>query len=133
MDLPAVSLLSVTPIYAALLGLLFLPFTLRVGLYRNKSGIQIGDGGDPELLRRVRGQANFIETVPIALILLIVMALSGAGSTWLNALGSLLVFGRLTHYLGLTELGPGFLRPVGMGSTLTVYIVSSIWILSNSL
>ena len=113
--------------------LLFIPFTLRAGFYRAKSGIFLGDGGDPELLRRIRGQGNFIETVPIALILLIVMELTGAGSIWLHTLGSLLVFGRLTHYLGVTELGPGFLRPVGMVSTLTVYLVSCGWILFNTL
>ena len=64
----------------ALLGLLFIPLTIRAGLYRAKSGIFLGDGGDLELQRRVRGQGNFIETVPIALILLVVMELSGAGS-----------------------------------------------------
>lgn len=133
MDMPTVSLLSVTPLYAALLGLLFLPFTMRAGFYRAKSKIFIGDGGDPEMLRRIRGQGNFIETVPLALILLIVMELSGAGHNWLNALGALLVFGRLSHYLGITEIGPNFLRVVGMVSTLSVYFVSCGWILYNTL
>lgn len=133
MNIPAISLLSVTPLYAALLGLLFIPFTARAGFYRVKSGIFLGDGGDPELLRRIRGQGNFIETVPIALTLLIVMELTGAGSTWLNALGSLLVFGRVTHYVAVTELGPNFLRPVGMVSTLSVYFVSCGWILYNTI
>jgi uncharacterized membrane protein YecN with MAPEG domain len=133
MELPAISLLSVTPVYAALLGLLFIPFTARAGFYRVQSKIFIGDGDDPELLRRIRGQGNFIETVPIALILLIVMELSGAGSSWLNALGALLVFGRLTHYVAITELGPNSLRAVGMVSTLSVYLVSCGWILYNTL
>jgi hypothetical protein len=31
-------MLSVTPLYAALLGLLFLPFTMRAGLYRVSCG-----------------------------------------------------------------------------------------------
>ena len=47
MDLP--SLLSVTPIYTAILGLLFIPFTMRAGLYRAKTKIFIGMGDDPEL------------------------------------------------------------------------------------
>ena len=133
MELPAISLLTVTPLYAALLGLLFIPFTIRAGLYRVKSEIFIGDGGDPEMLRRIRGQGNFVETVPIALILLIVMELSGAGGTWLNALGALLVFGRISHYLAITEIGPNALRPVGMVSTLSVILVSCGWILFNTL
>lgn len=133
MDMPAIAQLAVTPLYAALLGLLFLPFTMRVGFYRLSSKILIGNGDDPELLRRVRGQANFIETVPLALILILIMEFSGAGNTWLHALGGALVFGRLSHYLGLTQLGPKQLRPVGMSVTLGVYLVSSGWILVNTL
>ena len=133
MDMPVASLLSVTPLYAALLGLLFIPITVRAGFYRGKAKIFIGDGGDPELLRRIRGQGNFIETVPIALILLVVMELAGAGGNWLNALGGLLVLGRICHYIAITELGPGFLRPVGMVGTLSVYLVGSGWLLVNML
>lgn len=123
------SLLSVTPLYIAILGLLFIPFTLRAGLYRVQSNILIGTGDDPEMLRRSRGQANFIETVPMALFLLIAMELLGAAAVWLHALGGLLVFGRIAHYLGLTELGPGLLRPVGMMATLLTVLVSAVWIL----
>lgn len=131
MDSPA--LLSVAPLYVAILGLLFLPFTVRVGLYRVKSNVLIGQGDDPELLRRIRGQANFIETVPIALLLLISMELLGASSTWLHTLGIALVFGRLCHYLGLTEIGPAILRPVGMVPTLLTVLISSLWILVSVL
>jgi uncharacterized membrane protein YecN with MAPEG domain len=126
--MPEIALLSVTPLYAALLGLLFIPFTARVGLYRVKNKILIGDGADPELLRRVRGQGNFIETVPLALILLIVMDLSGASSTWLHCLGSLLVFGRICHYLAMVELAPFVFRGIGMGATMLVYLVSCGWL-----
>jgi uncharacterized membrane protein YecN with MAPEG domain len=86
MDFP--SILSVTPLYAAILGLIFLPITARVGLYRVKSNILIGDGGDAECLRITRGQQNFTETVPIALILLVLMELCGASNTWLHTLGA---------------------------------------------
>jgi uncharacterized protein len=126
-------LLSITPLYAAIFGLMFVPFTLRVGLYRVKHTINLGDGGDPELLRRVRGQGNFIETVPIALIMLIVMEASGASATWLHGLGSLLVFGRLCHYAGITGLGPFVLRPVGMVSTLTTYLLACGWLVYSFL
>jgi len=71
-------MLSVTPLYVALLGLLWVPFTLRVGLCRVKNAINLGDGGDAELLRRIRGQGSFIESVPLAVVLLIVMELVGA-------------------------------------------------------
>jgi hypothetical protein len=131
MELPSLSLLSVTPIYAALLGLLFIPFTARVGLYRVKNKVNLGDGNDPELLKIMRGQGNFIETVPLALILLILMETLGASNTWLHALGATLVIGRILHYIGVTEMAPFIGRPIGMSATLIVYLVASLWILAD--
>ncbi len=128
-------LLNVTPIYIAILGLLFLPFTMRVALYRIKSNISIGDGDDPEMVRRMRGQANFIETVPMALFLLIVMEILSASDIWLHALGLSLVLGRTVHYLGVTEIAPIPipLRFVGILTTLLTILISSFWILLNVL
>lgn len=123
------TLLNVTPVYIAVLGLLFIVFTMRAGLYRAKTKIFIGTDDDPEMLRRVRGQANFIETVPMALFLLITMEVLGASSLWLHALGGALVLGRTAHYLGLTKLGPPLFRIVGMSATLLVVLISSVWIL----
>jgi uncharacterized membrane protein YecN with MAPEG domain len=131
MELP--SLLSITPIYMAILGLLFIPFTMRVGLYRVKNEIFIGPGDDPEMLRRIRGQGNFIETVPISLLLLLAMELLGAGDMWLHVLGIALVVGRILHYVAITELGPSVCRPIGMMATLITILVSSLWILIDAL
>ncbi|MDG1025640.1 MAG: MAPEG family protein [Gammaproteobacteria bacterium] len=131
MEMSNIAYLSITPLYIALLGILFLPFTLRVGLYRVKNDISIGDGQDEELIKRNRGQGNFIETVPLAVILILLMELLGASGSWLHALGVLLVGGRLLHYLGITGLGPSLCRPIGMFATLSIYLVSPAWILIN--
>ena len=74
-------------------------------------------------------QGNFIETVPLAVILLIIMEVLGASGSWLHALGAALVIGRVLHYIGLTEMGPFVGRPAGIFTTLTVYLVASVWIL----
>ena len=129
MNMPAISLLSVTPLYVAILGLLFVPITLRVGAFRLKNKVDLGDGGSEDLLRRIRSQANFVETVPLAVLLLVTMELMGAGDTWLHALGATLVIARVLHFLGISGLGPFIGRPLGMVGTFTVYLVSSIWIL----
>jgi uncharacterized protein len=97
-----------------------------------KNNISIGDGQDDELIKRNRGQGNFIETVPLAVMLILLMELLGASSTWLHALGVLLVGGRLLHYLGITGLGPFICRPIGMFATLSIYLVAPAWILINS-
>ena len=133
MEMPNINLLSITPIYIALLGILFVPFTMRVGLYRVKNEIIIGDGKDEELIRRIRGQGNFVETVPLAVVLLLLMEILGAGDRWLHALCALLVGGRFLHYLGITELAPSICRPAGMFATLSIYFVAPIWILMDML
>jgi len=121
-------LLIITPIYIAILGLLFLPITMRVALYRIKSKISLGTGDDPEMVRRMRGQANFIETVPMALFLLVAMELLGASHMWLHALGLTLVLGRTVHYLGVTGIGPFAFRVIGIMATLLTILLGSVWI-----
>ena len=133
MDLTTLTAPTITPIYLALLGLMMVPITLRVGLYRVSSKVDIGDGGDETLLRLMRSQANFVETVPLAAILLLAMELAGAGDAWLHGLGAALFLGRVAHYVGLSGLGPFVGRPIGMVATLSVYLVASGWLLYASL
>ena len=127
MEIP--SLLAITPVYVAVLGLFFVPITLRVGLYRVNNKIDIGDGGDKHLLRIMRAQANFIETVPLAVIMLVLMEVAGAPPVWLHSVGGLLVGGRLVHYIGLSGMGPFIGRPIGIFATLISYLVAAGWLL----
>ena len=127
MEIP--SLLAITPVYVAVLGLFFVPITLRVGLYRVNNKIDIGDGGDKHLLRIMRAQANFIETVPLAVIMLVLMEVAGAPPAWLHSVGGLLVGGRLLHYIGLSGMGPFIGRPIGIFATLISYLVAAGWLL----
>ena len=131
MELPTI--LNIAPVYAAVLGLFFVPITLRVGLYRVNNKIDLGDGGDKKLLRIMRAQANFIETVPLLVILLVLMELAGASSTWLHTVGGLLVGGRFLHYIGLSGMGPFVGRPIGIFATLISYLAASGWLLYHFL
>ena len=125
---------TVSTIYAAILGLMFVPFTFYVGIYRVKNNILLLDGGDEEMARRIRAQGNFIETVPIALVLLVLMELSGASAIWLHSLGSALVIARLTHFMTIaTNPGNTVPRALGMVGTLSVYLVAAIWLLAHSI
>ena len=62
--------MPITALYAALLAGIFVILSVRVIAARRGSGAPLGDGGNPELLRRIRVQGNFSEYVPLALILL---------------------------------------------------------------
>src|SRR5258708_29645303 len=55
---------------AGLLGLLAVALLSNVGRLRGKTRIFIGDGGNAELITAMRVQANFVENVPLALILI---------------------------------------------------------------
>lgn len=91
----------VTPVYAGLLTLLYLVLSLRVVVFRQR-GISLGDGGDPNMLRVIRGHGNFSEYVPLALLLMLVMELSQFSNYFLHVLGVVLVIGRLMHAYALS-------------------------------
>ena len=56
--------MKITALHAGLLALLVLVLSFRTILYRRAHKVEIGDGGDKELLRRSRVHANFAEYVP---------------------------------------------------------------------
>lgn len=119
---------TITALYAGLLGLMSIGIAVAVGRVRGSTGISIGDGGNLELIAAMRRHANFVEFVPLSLILIGLLELNGVGSTAIHALGAGLVFARLCHAVGFrTDDSMKALRPIGaVGSTLIV-AVSSIW------
>lgn len=120
----------ITSLYAAVLGLMFVAITLRIAVTRNSRGISLGDGGDHDFNKIIRGHGNFIETTPIALILILLLELQGAASMTLHTLGIALVAGRVSHYLQLTGVvKPLLYRVVGMVLTLSTIIISAFRLL----
>ncbi len=93
--------LTVTALYAGSLALWFLVLSYRV-VGRRRAGISLGDGGDPGMLRVVRGHANFAEYVPLALIMLAILELGGTPPIVLHVLGLALLAGRLLHGYALS-------------------------------
>jgi uncharacterized membrane protein YecN with MAPEG domain len=91
----------VTPFYAGLLTLWFLVLSWRV-VRRRRSGTYLGDGGDPALLRVIRGHANFAEYVPLALLLMGMLEVSHVSIYVLHALGIVLLAARLLHGYALS-------------------------------
>jgi uncharacterized protein len=111
----------VTALYASLLAPLFIFLSLRVIRHRRGAKVGLGDGGNAELLRRMRVQANFAEYVPFALLL---MALAESIQTpnWiLHLAGIALVLGRCAHAYGVSQMPENFrFRVSGMAITFTV-------------
>ena len=118
----------ITALYAGLLGLMSIGIAVAVGRVRGATGISIGDGGNIEVTAAMRRHANFIEFVPLSLILIALLELNGVSGTAVHALGAGLVVARLCHALGYSSDESGsVLRPIGaVGSTL-VLAIASIW------
>ena len=95
--------MPITALYAALLTPLLLFLTFRVIGQRRGQRVEIGDGGDKELLRRMRVHANFVETVPFALVLLALAESLKSPSLLLHAAGLALLVGRTIHAYGLSQ------------------------------
>jgi uncharacterized protein len=87
----------VTPLYAGLLALLFLLLSWRVVQVRGGKGPSLGDGGDPRVLRRIRGHANFAEYVPLILLMIALLELARFPPLLLHVLGASLVVARALH------------------------------------
>ena len=125
-------MLTITALYAGLLGLVSLGLAMSAGRLRGATKISVGDGGDPDLLLAMRRHANFVEYVPMALILLGALELNAVSPTALHVLGATLVVARIAHATGLrsdTIQGTG--RLVGAMGTMLVSIVASVWAIAT--
>ena len=76
----------ITALYAGILGLMSIPIAFAAGSLRGKTKISIGDGGNTEMLLAMRRHANFIEFVPLALLLIALIELNGAPALAIHAL-----------------------------------------------
>lgn len=110
-------------LYLALAGLLVVALMLRVALMRKRLGVGMGDGGHAELGRAIRVHANAVETLPLALLMLLAAEWGGTPAPLLHAAGITLLGGRLLHAWGMTGrsgYSPG--RFWGTVATLLAYL-----------
>jgi uncharacterized membrane protein YecN with MAPEG domain len=118
----------ITTLYAGLLGLMSIAIAYKAGSTRGKSGISLGHGDNMDLLLAMRRHANFVEFVPLALILIALLEMNGIPKLAVHGLGASLVVFRACHALGLradTMASTG--RYVGAAGTALLTIVISIW------
>ncbi len=121
---------TITSHYAALLALLLFVLSVRVIQARVACRIGIGLGDDRRLLRASRAQGNFIEYVPMVLILILLLELSGAPGWLLHGLGSMLLAGRIAHGLAISrEPEVMRLRQIGMALTFTSLLAGAVALL----
>lgn len=127
-------MLHISPIYAGLLGLLFIGLSARVIRGRYNHHVSVGDGENKDLIKRIRVQANCAEYAPIGVILLTIAELQGLSPAVLHLLGLSLVAGRVMHAVGFgrTPQFPPF-RIGGMVLTMAMITVSAVLVIFTAL
>lgn len=96
---------KITLLFAALHALLLVALSVPIFLHRLRNQVGVGDGGNADFARRIRVHANFIEYVPLALLLLLLLELGGLAASWLYAFGAALLLARILHAIGLSRSG----------------------------
>ena len=94
-------IIPITALYAALLVAVFVVLTVRIGLARGRTGISMLDGGNEQVLVDMRRHGNFIEHVPLLLILMAIVEINDGSPVFLHIVGIALVICRIAHPFGL--------------------------------
>ena len=94
---------TITPLYAAMIAILMVVLSVRAGLLRGKYGVALGDGGERELALGIRRFGNLSEYAAMALVVMLLLELSGTGAVWLHAYGIALIAFRLLHPIVLFD------------------------------
>ena len=121
---------SITGLYLAILALLYAVLGMQVSRLRRGNRVLFGDGDNRQLRSAIRAHANFIEYVPIIVLMVALLEMSGTPAPRIHWLMGLLLIARLLHPLGM-YVGPRTLqfqicRVGGISLTLVVLIAAAI-------
>ncbi len=120
----------ITGLYAALQTFVAIVLITPVGQLRNKTGVSLGDGGNPTLSVAIRRHANWAEHVPFALLLIALLELNGGAPGLLHGLGAGLLVTRILHPLGLKADNMKVpLRGIGALGTMLITLIAAIALL----
>ena len=121
-----------TGLYAVPLALMMIGLSAYVSALRAKTNTSILDGGNMALAERMRRHGNFVEHVPMAILLMAFSESGGTDAMWVHVSGLTLVAGRILHPLGLFHDRPvTFARIAGGSLTWLSMLVSMAAIVIN--
>ncbi len=120
--------LAITALYAGLLGLFALYLSFLVGGFRGKTGIPIlyGEPVNMELAERVRRHQNFLEYVPMIIILMAIIEINAGSRIFLHVVGVALIISRIAHAVGLKHDNMGHVgRLIGAGGSALITLLAA--------
>ena len=120
-------MISIIPLYAGVLAILFIYLSVRVIRIRRRERIALGDKGNVHLRRAMAVQANFAEYAPLALLLGGFVEMQGFSSVLVHTIGLILVAGRFVHAYGVSQEDENYrFRVIGMSLTFLAIGLSSL-------
>ncbi|HRE20926.1 MAG TPA: MAPEG family protein [Rhabdaerophilum sp.] len=129
-QIAATNALSFALSYVALMALMSIVLAIQVIRGRYAAKVALGDGENRMLARRIRAHGNFSEYAPFLGLLLIGLALVGAGEWLVHAVGLIGLTGRVLHAAGLSRTsGPSWPRQAGMLLTFSALALGAVSIL----
>jgi uncharacterized membrane protein YecN with MAPEG domain len=113
--------MPVTALYTSILTILAFVLAQHVIKTRARTTIPLGDRGDDRLLEASRRQMNFVENVPLTVILMLLAEAGGAAATHLHIAGAVLVAARIVHPFGISVDRAA--HPLRIGGAVTTNLV----------
>jgi uncharacterized membrane protein YecN with MAPEG domain len=123
-------ILPITMTLAGAAAILHIWLAMRVSQGRRQFKVSVGDGGNEGLLRRIRAHGNYIETMPLVIILVGLLELAGGDNRILWGAAILYIFARLLHVFGMDGDHRMRLRFIGMVASTLVLLGLAGWSLS---
>lgn len=116
----------ITGLYVAAFALVQAAMVVWVAKSRYRHHVSLGDGEVEPLVRKTRVYGNFVETVPVAILLMLIAELGGAPLWTIHWMGGLMVVSRISHAIGLLT-GPGYgpFRAAGMLMTIAMFLIGA--------
>lgn len=123
-------------LYSGILSLFYIGLAFHVIFWRYKEKKGLGHDANPasKLFRAVRIHGNFMEYVPLVLLLLTLDEVSGSSTRWLHGCGLILIYSRIMHTWGIMKTdGASWQRFSGVATTLTLTGILAIRLIMKGL
>ena len=127
---------SITATYLAVLALIYAALAIQVVRLRRRNKAGFGDGGNDELRCAIRAHAHFAEYVPLIVLMVAMLEMSGLAAARVHILMGMLLAARLLHPFGMYAK-PGTLqfrmgRIGGMLLTTALLVMCALLILRRA-
>ena len=121
------------PAFTAATAIVLAVFQMLLLLYaangRGRFRTGLGDGGNPQLLQRIRMHGNLAENAPLFLILMGLTEMTGQWMPYVAWIGAAFIVVRLSHALGLAiSSGVSLFRFLGVTGTIAANVALAVFL-----